>query len=110
MSTQVRRPARSLGAWLPAGLFAGALLIAGFTMLRGIDPFDEGLILQGARRVAAGQVPFGDFLWSYGPAQPYLLGATFKAFGVSLLGWRILRLVSVAAASVIVFALTRRLA
>ncbi len=110
MSTQVRGPARSLGAWLPAALFAAALLIAGFTMLRAVDPFDEGLVLQAARRVAGGQLPYRDFLWSYGPAQPYLLGGSFKAFGVSLLGWRILRLVAVAATAAIVFALARRLA
>jgi hypothetical protein len=110
MSTQVRGPARSLGAWLPAALFVAALLIAGFTMLRGIDPFDEGLVLQAARRVAAGQLPYRDFLWSYGPAQPYLLGGSVKAFGVSLLGWRILRLVAVAATATIVFGLARRMA
>jgi hypothetical protein len=78
--------------WLLAGalLLAGAV-ISGFTILQGVDPFDEGLVLQAARRVAAGQVPYRDFTWSYGPAQPYLLAGLFKLFGVSLLDWRILR-------------------
>ena len=58
---------------LPLALFFGAALIAGFTALNGIDPFDEGLVLAAARRVTEGQVPYADFTWAYGPAQPYLL-------------------------------------
>jgi hypothetical protein len=76
---------------LPGALLLAGALISGFTILQGIDPFDEGLVLQAARRVAAGQVPYRDFTWSYGPAQPYLLAGLFKLFGVSLLDWRILR-------------------
>jgi hypothetical protein len=38
-------------------LYLGAAVISGFTILREIDPFDEGLMLQAARRVAAGQTP-----------------------------------------------------
>jgi SAM-dependent methyltransferase len=91
-------------------LFLGAALIAGFTALRGVDYFDEGLVLQAARRVAMGQVPYRDFLWPYGPAEPYLLGASFKLFGVSLLGWRILRVAVVALTALVVYALARRLA
>jgi hypothetical protein len=72
-------------------LVAGAL-ISGFSILRDIDPFDEGLALQAARRIAVGgQVPYRDFQWAYGPAQPYLLAGLFKLFGVSLLQWRIVR-------------------
>jgi hypothetical protein len=95
---------------LPLALGVGAALIAGFTALRGIDAFDEGVVLQAARRVAEGEVPYQDFLWSYGPAQPYLLGGSFELFGTSLLGWRLLRVLVVALTSVVVFAFTRRLA
>jgi hypothetical protein len=95
---------------LPWGLALGAALIAGFTMLRGVDHFDEGLVLQAARRVAEGQTPYADFRWPYGPAQPYLLGASFKLFGTSLLGWRLLRVGVVAATAVCAFELTRRVA
>jgi dolichyl-phosphate-mannose-protein mannosyltransferase len=91
-------------------LVAGAALIAGFTALRGIDPFDEGVVLQAARRVADGQTPYRDFLWSYGPAQPYLLGASFELLGTSLLGWRVLRVATVALTALLVFLLARRLA
>ncbi len=89
-------------------LFAGAAVISGFTMLRGIDPFDEGLMLQAAHRIAGGQVPYRDFLWAYGPAQPFLLGGLFKLFGVSLVQWRIVRVLSDAAVALLVYAFVRR--
>ena len=79
---------------LVLSLFAVAALISAFSMLNGIDPFDEGLMLQAARRITAGQVPYRDFLWAYGPAQPYLLALLFKVFGVSLLHWRIIRVLA----------------
>jgi hypothetical protein len=91
-------------------LFAAALAISAFTIRRGVDPFDEGLTLQAARRVAEGELPYRDFLWSYGFAQPLLLAGLFKAFGVSLLSWRILRVLTDAAVAVVVFALVRRAA
>jgi hypothetical protein len=93
---------------LLAALFAAGAAISGFTMLRGIDPFDEGLMLQAARRVADGQLPYSDFLWSYGPAQPYVLGGLFKAFGVSLLDWRILRVLADAGVALLVYVVARR--
>ena len=91
-------------------LLAAGALISGFTILRRIDPFDEGVVLEAARRVMQGQVPHRDFLWAYGPADPYLMAGLFKAFGVSLLDWRILRVVSDAASALAVFVLARRLA
>jgi hypothetical protein len=89
-------------------LFAGGVLISGFTILRGIDPFDEGLTLQAARRVAEGQLPYRDFLWAYGPLHPYLLAGLFKLFGTSLLWWRIIRVLVDAGVGVLVYALVRR--
>ena len=57
------RPLRVPRPWLVlAALFAGAALISGFSMLRQVDPFDEGLVLQAARRVSQGQTPYRDFL------------------------------------------------
>ena len=100
------RPSRRMVAAI--ALFAAAALISGFTMLQAVDPFDEGLVLQAARRVAGGQVPYRDFLWAYGPAQPYLLGALSKVFGPSLIQWRILRVLADAGVSLTVFALARR--
>ena len=88
-------------------LFVAGVAISAFTILQGIDPFDEGLVLQAARRVASGQVPYRDFTWSYGPAQPYLLAALFKAFGVSLLDWRILRSLADAGVALMAYVLVR---
>jgi 4-amino-4-deoxy-L-arabinose transferase-like glycosyltransferase len=105
-----RGPRARSRAVVALALIAGAALIAGFTALRGVDYFDEGLALQAARRVADGQVPYSDFLWPYGPAQPYLLGASFELFGTSLLGWRLLRVVVVALTALVVYVLGRRAA
>ena len=100
-------PARR-SALVATALFAGAALISGFTLLRAIDPFDEGLALQAARRVASGELPYSDFLWAYGPAGPYLLAGLQELFGVSLVPWRVLRVLVDAAVAVTVFALVRR--
>jgi hypothetical protein len=89
-------------------LLVGGLLISGFTILRGVEPFDEGLTLQAARRVAGGELPYSQFLWPYGPAHPYLLAGLFKLFGTSLLWWRILRVFVDAAVALLVFAIVRR--
>ncbi len=96
-----RRPALLLA------LLAGAALIAGFSMLNGIDPFDEGLMLQAARRIVSGQVPYRDFLWAYGPAEPYLLAGLFKLFGTSLLQWRIVLVAADAGVAVTAWLLVR---
>lgn len=109
-SERVRRVELALGRRLPVVLFLAAALISGFTLLRHVDPFDEGIALQAARRVMQGQLPYRDFLWPYGPAHPYLMAGLFKVFGVSLLDWRILRVLSDAASSLAVFVLARRLA
>jgi hypothetical protein len=89
-------------------LFAGGALISAFTIRQGIDPFDEGIALQAARRVANGEVPYADFTWAYGPAWPYLLAGLFKVFGVSLLQWRILRVLADAAVALVAYVLLRR--
>lgn len=94
---------------LLAALFAGAAAISAFTILRPAAPFDEGIVLQAARRVADGQLPYRDFDWAYGPLQPYLLGGAFEALGgPSLLVWRILRVLCDASVAVVVYALVRR--
>jgi hypothetical protein len=55
-------------------------------------PYDEGLVLTGAMRIAAGQVPHRDFYAIYGPADFYFPAALFKIFGPSLLIVRLLDL------------------
>ena len=65
-------------------------------------------MLAAAARVANGELPYRDFLWPYGPAQPYALGAWFDLFGPSLLSWRVLRVLCDAAVATTVYALVRR--
>jgi hypothetical protein len=100
--------ARLSPGWVVAALFVAGLLISGFTILRGIDPFDEGLMLQAARRTADGQWVYRDFLWSYGPGNILVLAGSFKLFGTSLLWWRIVRVVVDALVAVVVFLVLRR--
>jgi hypothetical protein len=107
-----RAPAVALrvprGALVPVALFLGAALISGFTILRGVDPFDEGLVLQAARRVSEGQTPYADFIWAYGPAYPYLLAGLSKVFGMSLIEWRILRVLADTGVALLTYLLVRR--
>ena len=92
----------------PVLLFLGAALISALTLLDGVQPNDEGLMLQAAARIADGQVPYSDFWWFYPPGQPYLLALLGKLFGPSLLAWRIVRLTCNAAVAVLAWALARR--
>jgi hypothetical protein len=62
-------------------VFLIAFVILFLGMDRGFDFYDEGLILVGAMRVAAGQIPHRDFYANYGPGQFYTLAALFHLFG-----------------------------
>jgi hypothetical protein len=68
-------------------LISFAILFLG--MDRQFDFYDEGLILVGAMRVAAGQVPHRDFYANYGPGQFYTLAWLFDLFGRSILVERV---------------------
>jgi hypothetical protein len=91
-------------------LWLAAALISGFTMRRYLEPFDEGLLLQAATRVADGQWPYADFGWGYGPGQPLLIALAFKVFGPSVVWWRIVRVAADATTAVLVWHLTGRAA
>ncbi len=93
---------------VPIALFVAAAAISAFTIRRGGAPFDEGLILQAAARVSDGQMPYRDFLWAYGPGHAYLLGGSFDAFGPSLMGWRVIRVLMDAGVATTVFLVARR--
>ena len=102
-----RAPARA-GVAVPVLLWLAAALISGFTIRRYLEPFDEGLLLQAATRIADGQWPYADFGWAYGPGQPLLVAAAFKAFGPSVLAWRVVRVIADATIAVLVWTLVRR--
>jgi hypothetical protein len=89
-------------------LGAGALLLAGCTLLWQVEPHDEGLMVAWAGRIADGQAPYRDFWCNYAPGQPLLLGGLVKLFGPSLLAWRVLRLVLDVAVALLVYVLVRR--
>jgi hypothetical protein len=93
---------------VPAALWVAAAVISGFTMRRYLEPFDEGLLLQVATRVSDGQWPYADFGWAYGPGQPLLIALAFKAFGPSVVAWRVVRVVVDATIALLVWWLVRR--
>ena len=90
------------------GLFAVAALICGGAAMYGIQPNDEGLMLQAAARIADGQAPYQDFWWFYPPGQPVLLGGLWAAFGPSLLTWKIVRALAAGAVALLAWRLARR--
>jgi hypothetical protein len=84
---------------LGLGLAVAGALLSAATITWGGGLHDEGLNLQAAERIAAGELPYRDFWWNYGPGQPLLLAGLNAIFGSSLLTWRILRvLIDVAVA------------
>jgi len=82
--------------------------LAAFTIRRGIAPHDEGLMLQAGERIADGQWPYRDFWTNYLPGQALVLAALTKAFGPSLLAWRVVRVVVAAVTALLVHRLVRR--
>jgi hypothetical protein len=78
------------------------------TIRWGINPHDEGLMLQAGERIADGQLPYRDFYANYGPGQYFLIGGLDWLFGPSLLAWRIVRVLFDAGVAVLAYALVRR--
>lgn len=64
-------------------LMSYTLLFIGMSLTPNI--YDEGLMLTGAMRVLAGQIPHHDFYANYGPGQFYTLAGLFRLLGESLL-------------------------
>ncbi len=73
----------------PELYLAGALFLLSFLYLcifrhhTDMDP-DEGIVLQGAQRILAGQVPYRDFFSFYTPGSYYAVALVFRIFGSSL--------------------------
>jgi hypothetical protein len=89
-------------------LFALGALLSGVTILWGINPNDEGLVLQAAARISDGQLPYRDFYANYAPGQYFLVGGLDVVFGPSLLSWRVVRVLLDAGVAVLAYALARR--
>lgn len=69
---------------------------------------DEGILLQGAQRILAGQVAYRDFFSFYTPGSYYELTLVFRLFGSSLVVARTMLAVTGAILSVIIYLLARR--
>jgi hypothetical protein len=91
-----------------AVLFVLGALLSGLSIRWGINPHDEGLMLQAGERIADGQLPYRDFYANYGPGQYFLIGGLDWLFGPSLLTWRIVRVLLDAGVAVLAYALVRR--
>ena len=76
-------------------------------MGRGVSAYDEGLILFGAQRVGAGDIPHRDFYANYGPGSFYVLSWLFKLFSPSVLVERVWDSGVRSAIAVLVFLLVR---
>jgi hypothetical protein len=95
-------------AWVAVlALWAAGAAISGFTVRRYLVPLDEGVLLQAVTRIGAGQWPWRDFGWAYGPAEPVLLAGAAKLLGPSVIWWRLLRVAADATAALAVWALAR---
>ena len=69
---------------------------------------DEGIVLQGAERILAGQIPYRDFFSFYTPGSYYLLAGLFRVFGDSFAVARISLALVGAICSVLTYVLARR--
>ena len=71
---------------------------------------DEGILLDAAQRIAAGQRPYVDF-WTYmSPGSYWLQAVVFRLFGISLLAGRLIVIFDFSLQCALVFWLTSRLA
>jgi hypothetical protein len=108
------RPSACASSATPAKLSLALLLLvlaaglSAFGLLRPISPHDEGLMLQAGSRIAHGQWPYRDFWTNYPPGQALVLAGLDKLFGVSLLSWRIVRVLVDATCALIAYRLVLR--
>lgn len=70
---------------------------------------DEGTLINGAVRVAEGQIPYRDFFEVMGPGTFYWLALFFKCFGTTWTATRISLMLTSVVTTVLVYGLARRL-
>src|SRR5690242_16244961 len=107
---QVARPASDalLDRAIALLVFVGCLsYLCIFLRFSSLEP-DEGIVLQGATRVLAGQVPYRDFFSFYTPGSFYLVAGLFRVFGNSFAVARTSLAVAGALCSMITYLLARR--
>src|SRR5713226_538677 len=101
-----------MGRKVLCGALVGLVVLTGYTSSAHvwIDVVDEGYFLDLADRVRTGALPYRDFSTYYTPGIFYLFAAVLKVFGASVLPIRYLTAGLRAAAAVLMFSLTRRVA
>ena len=107
--SQQQHDARHL-AVAGAFVFVAAFALMLLCMDREVGPYDEGIVLFGAARVASGDVPHRDFYANYGPAQFYILAFLFEVFSPSVLVERAWDAAARSASVVLTFLIVARVA
>jgi hypothetical protein len=85
-----------------------AIVLAGFTIKLGYNPHDEGLMLQAGARIVSGEWPYRDFWMNYPPGQALLLAFLQEIFGLTLMAWRVLAVLTNGVIVVLIYRLARR--
>ena len=99
-----------LGSWrFVSGLLIFLLVYLWYASNRGIQIYDEGVLLTGAETVLRGGIPYRDFWNTYGPGQYYILAGLFKLFGTTMLTARAYTVVSEWAVTILSYFIGRRL-
>lgn len=75
----------------------------------GLVFYDDGVLLYGAERVLAGDIPYKDFWFIYTPGNIYLLALIFKIFGPSIMVERILNTLICFFIVVVTFLMARKI-
>src|SRR5258708_1161685 len=83
------------------------IYLCAFVRYSTLEP-DEGIVLRGAERILAGQLPYRDFFTFYTPGSFYLVASLFRIFGDSFAVARVSLAVAGALCSVITYLLARR--
>jgi dolichyl-phosphate-mannose-protein mannosyltransferase len=94
--------------WIAAGVFLLTCLYLSLFYNYTILNADEGIVLQGAQRILAGQVLYRDFFSFYTPGSYYWMALLFKIFGSSILVGRTALIVYGGLFSLLAYLLARR--
>jgi hypothetical protein len=86
---QVRPPRLSTNAATALVFLSACLFLYWTTAHRFVLSYDEGIFLDGARRILEGQAPYRDFFILMGPASFWFQAAALKLFGLTLAASRI---------------------
>src|SRR5580692_5740373 len=89
--------------------FVLALLWLSWIVLRRFSiTFDEGIFVDGSRRILSGQVPYRDFFIVMGPGTFWLQALALRVFGITLAASRAVMILDLAILAACVFWLVSR--